>query len=477
MKKLASKEIQRFRFIAHSLNGDGYYRPTVSYDSLDRAIDTTYSYLVRYPRESDEKYARRNQLAFFSSPLAQAVARFQGYISGKKVYREYPNEIFQAMADDIDGKGSSIDVFSQTLIKEAKARGSMLLLVDMPKAMAQNQAQQISQRIAPYWTPIYPEKLTDYDIGDDGKFVFARFSGMYTHEDGSKEPCEWYFDSEMWGAYTTEDKLIESAEHPLGECPVLIFTEGGDFPKFGSFAPIADLGKRLFNLDSELDEILRAQTFSLLTLQAPENSTAAEKMEAARVAGETIGTSNLMVHSGQQPAFIAPPDGPARIYIDRINQIKSQIDEIGLNVATVNEAESGIAMQMRFHAVNSELSAFAVRMEDFERRAWDLSAKWLGMQAIPEVEWPRDYDIADVQGELDILASMQSTNMPDAVIDQQKKRIVSVQFGGASDDLADELMNSVDERLQEETDTEEVVQPMDGNTELRNAVVRYLNNG
>ena len=471
------QDMQRFKFISNALNGTGGFRPTVTYDVEGRAIDSSFSYLVRYSRESIEKYSRRNDVAFFTAPLKQATSRFEGYLSSKKTMREYPQDLYTVMADDIDGKGNSIGVFMRSFVQEAKARGSMLLLVDMPRSMAENQQEQIERRVAPYWTPIFPESVTDWETGDDGKFLFCKFSGTYIDENGDKKACEWYFDRMEWAAYEGEKK-IDGDVHGLGDCPVLIFTEAGDFPCFGSFSFIADLSRRLFNLESELDEILRAQTFSLLTLQAPENSTAQEKLDSARVAGETIGSSNLMVHSGAQPSFIAPPDGPARVYIDRISAIKQEIDQIALNVATINEQESGVAMQMRFHAINSELAAFAAQMEDMERRAWDLSSRWLGLSVAPEVEWQRDFDIADVQGELDILSSMQATAMPGDVVVAQQKRIVSVQFAGMGQESLDEMMDSFDEMEQElSTETDEAVEPLDSNSELRSAVVSYLNNG
>ena len=54
----------RFEFIGHALAGDGPFRPVVTYDGSGRAVNVGTSYLVRYPRESQEKFARRCELAF-----------------------------------------------------------------------------------------------------------------------------------------------------------------------------------------------------------------------------------------------------------------------------------------------------------------------------------------------------------------------------------------------------------------------------
>lgn len=439
----------RFKFIAHALDGDGPFRPVVSDNGAGAVVVSGGSYLVRYPRESDLKFARRNELAWYASPLMEVAARFVGYIAARPPVRDLPHELYEAMAGDVDGKANSIDVFWQQFMVHAKARGSMLLLVDMPPAVAPNMAAQIQARSAPYWTMIAPELLTDYEVGDDGKFNFAEFSGNFTKQDRKRVPCTWRFDRDGWQAFDKEKKVLDAGDHPLGECPLLIFTEGADFPCFGPFAAIADLSKRLFNLWSELDEILRAQTFSLLTMQVNENSTDQDKIKAAQIAGETIGSSNLMVHSGNTPAFIAPPDGPARVYLDTITKVEAKIEAIGLDVRGSNAQESGISLQMRFQALNTALGSFAGRMEDLERRAWELSRRWLGMTQAPGTEWKRDYNMADIEKEMGVLQQMQAAAMPPHVIAQQEKRVVSLQFAGLEQADQDKINAAIDERTKE----------------------------
>jgi hypothetical protein len=469
----------RFKFIGHALRADGPFRPSVSHDGQGGTTLSGESYLVAYPRESDAKFARRNEIAFYASPLALACSRFQGYLSSKAVTRDLPNEMYVKMADDVDGKGNSLDVFLAQFVIQAKARGSMLLLVDMPAAMPATQAAQLQQRVLPYWTAIEPEAVTDYALGDDGTFEFVEFSGNVTREDRTRVPCVWRFDRATWSARDAEKRIIVSGTHNLGTCPVLAFTEGGDFPCFGPFSAIADIARRLFNADSELDEILRAQTFSLLTMQVPADATNEQKLAAAQVAGQTIGTSNLLVHGGSTPQFIAPPDGPARVYLDRMSKLQAKIDEIGLNVATVNAQESGLAMTMRFAAINGELSAFAQRMEDLERRAWELSRLWLSLTQAPKIQWPRDFNIADVDHELKILADMQAAGMPPEVIAEQQKRVVSLQFAGLDVEQLDEINASIDERLMRPEPSGANVLPMrpDPNAPVRESLIRMANGG
>lgn len=471
-------ERTRYQFIAHALDGTGPFRPQVTRDVNGGAVNVVGStVLVPYPRESDLKFARRNEVAWYVSDLKRACSDFVGYFSARQPMRDLPHELYQAMADDLDGKGNAIDVFWSDFMIQAKARGAMCLLVDMPPAMAPNLATQLSDRVAPYVTPIKPENITAYRIGDDGKFDFAEFSGKYTYEDGKQVDCIWHFDRQMWECRDKENKLIDAGVHPLGECPVLIFDESGNFPSFGPFSEIAEVAKRLFNCESELDEILRAQTFSLLTLQVPDGTVNDEKIEVARTVGQTIGSSNLMVHTGQQPAFIAPPDGPARIYMDRVDALRARIQEIALDVRGSNSQESGIALQMRFRALNSALSSFSERMEGLEKRMWELARLWLGLTASPDVQWPRDFNLSDIETEMTALEKMQSTGMPDVVVAEQKKRIVSIQFAGLDSEQQEKMNDEIDQTAMQQVPADNVIplQKKDPNEEVRNSIVRALN--
>lgn len=461
--------LQRFQFIAHALAGDGPFRPEVGSGGK---IASGATCLVRYARESDKKFASRNEIAFYASPLAEACGRFVGYLFGRAPQREITNDLYKAMADDIDGQGNAIDVFWQSFAIDAKARGSMLLLVDMPSNLPGNQAEQLASRTAPFWAPIKPESVTAYEMGDDGKFNSIEFKGSRLDDAGKQVQCTWLFTRSEWAVKGEGGAVIESGEIPFGECPVLAFTEKGGFPSFGSFAPIADLSKRVFNADSELDEILRSQTFSLLTMQAP-NSTNQDKLTAAQTAGETISTNNLLMHEGNTPAFIAPPDGPATVYGNRLTELRSRIDEIGLNVAATQHQESGIALQMRFQRINGELAYFASRMEDLERRAWELSRKWLGLQESPETTWPRDFNLADLATELQVLAAMRESGMPSEVVREQEKRIVALQFAGLPADRMDALISAIDAAEDEPPAGDNVI-PLDPNADLRAAVTQRL---
>jgi hypothetical protein len=430
-------DIARFRFIADALTGAGVFRPTVTEDGTGRAIDTGITALVRYPRESVEKFARRNQVAWYENHLLSACKRFVGYLAKKPPMRDVQNPLLEDFAADCNWRGDSLDIFWQSFMVEAKARGSMLLLVDMPAGDAQSLADQRAQRFFPYLVPIKPEDVLKYSLDERGRLDMAEYSIVWEGKNAIKG-----WDTQRWWV-RHGDKEVAGDVHALGLCPVLAFSETGDFPGFGDFAQIADISKRLFNARSELDEILRAQTFSLLTYQIPPEDT---QFSAASVA-EAIGTHNMLTHRGATPEFIAPPDGPARIYLDTIAKLEEAIKRVALVVEAPEKetAESGVALTIRFQALNSALASFARRMEDFERRVWETACAWLNLP--PEratVEWAKDYALADIKTEFEVLQNMQLSGFPAEATRQQQKTIASLAFATTAPEDMQAIIDAIE---------------------------------
>lgn len=433
----------RYLFIAHALEGAGGFRPKVwtDKDGLNPKLSGP-SYLVRYPRESAEKFARRNEVAWYRNFLKPACIRFAGYLAKKPPRRTVDHPLLDSMAADCDWQGNSLDVFWSAFAVEAKARGSMLLLVDMPKAVPLDRASQIEQRAYPYLVPIKPELVVDYTLNVQGLFESVAIASTAEYQ-GQTIDVWRVWDTMEWRVQRPGEngEVLENGDHGLGVCPVLAFTESGVFPHYGDFEQIAVLSRRYFNAASERDEILRGQTFSLLTYQIPPEAPPADLASVT----ETVGTSNMLIHNGDTPAFIAPPDGPATIYNEVIAGLEETIRRIAMTVEQPTQAESGVALTIRFQELNSALTSFARRMEDLERRMWDLACRWLGIQNRTESVWPKSFELADVGQELTVLQQMQASGFPDAVIREGMKTVAGLQFATAEPETMDAMIAAIDE--------------------------------
>lgn len=438
----------RFSFIADALNAGGGFMPSIVYSVDENGLTKPTGvagacYLVPYPRESATKFAARAAVAVYENHLRAACERFVGYLARKPPLRDGTDSpLASAFIADADWRGNALDVFWQSFMFDARARGSMLVLMDMPAERPKSLADQIERRAVPYLTAITPERVQSYDLDERGRFTRVRIYATAIVDDKPKAVArEW--DADEWRVIDG-DRVIERGGHSFKRCPVLAFTESGEFPCYGTFEQIALLSRRVFNARSELDEILRSQTFSLLTYQVPADQAAT--FSAADVAG-VIGTHNMLIHSGDAPAFIAPPDGPAATYLSVIEKLEESIRRISLTIEDPRyaTAESGLALAIRFQSLNSALAGFAMRMADLERQVWDLFAAAVGTRNRAQVQWASDFQLADTQRELDALRSMQETGFPDEALREKRKQIAAEEFATLDPDRIDAVMAALDE--------------------------------
>lgn len=413
----------RYQFIADALHGTGGFGNG--------------GYLVQYPRESGDKFERRKAIAWYHNALRPACQRFAGYLVKRPPQRTLTQPALEALADRCDWQDNSLDVFWSGFMVEAKARGAMLLLVDMPK--------DGDERTWPVLTALTPERLLRYRLTHQGALAEAALSDSL-EIDGKIQPVERIYTETDWRVLYGQ-RVLERGDHKLGACPILAFSESGQFPTFGEFANIADLSKRLYNLRSELDEILRSQTFSLLTYKVP-----AEQfpLDLGSVA-QTIGTHNLLQTFPTGAEFIAPPEGPARIYLDVIQEVAALIRQTALIVDLPDSRlnESGVALQLRFQSLNASLVHFARRMEDLERRMWALVGRWLGIEPDVSITWGKDFSIADLKTEIEVAQNMAALNAPPAYQAAKLRQLIQLDLAGLPDEDLQAALAGVDEIQQE----------------------------
>jgi len=458
---------QRFSFLAEAFDGCGGFAPRVTWEdqlltttdqqgnliSATRRVPKTSGpcHLVPYPRESAEKFAARAAVAVYENHLREACERFVGYLGRRRPMRDGVDApLTQLMLGDADMRGTPLDLFWVGFALQAKARGSMLLLIDMPSdEPAESLRDQQERRIVPMLRAIKPEALIDIEVDDETGLVDRVTLGVAEEADGAMRACELTYDAEGW-VLRFGDRVIDSSPHGFGQCPVLVLTESRqDFPHVGKYAQIADLSRRIFNARSELDEILRGQTFSLLTLQVPEGER--HSFNAAETAA-TIGTHSMLVHGGATPAFVSPDSGPADVYLRVIEALESSIKRIAQDDATSGDGpqESGVARRLRFERLNTDLASFALGMQSLERRMWAMFHRALGTENRVTVEWPTDFNLVDSAAELDILALMQSTGFPPAVLAQKRQVIAAAEFDAADDDVKAAMVAAINEQSQEQ---------------------------
>ncbi len=400
------------------------------------------SHIERYTRESDDKYKARKKVAYYTNLFRQKVARYTGYLYRERPTRTTSQKLIKTIFDDADKRGNSLDVFMASFASQAKVRGSMLVLIDMPKELPTTLKEQLDQRALPYLVPIAPERVTKYKIDPFGKFEFIQYKDTIDQSTATERKVvevERYYDTTTWKVISG-DEILEQGTHDLGLCPMLQFSETGIYPAIGEFTQIADLAKRHYNLKSELDEILRSQTFSILTIQ---HSTPKD-IELH------IGTDNAIGYTKDvdRPDFIAPPAAPAEIYQREIATIEETINRIAYDVDTHKSQESGIALQIKFQGLNGSLGNFAMRLQDLEERIFQIVCLYLGTKNDITIRYPTEFNIVDVQEEIAILESIKSLGYTLPHYEKAKlERIIKTDLGGISEEEMEQIGGEIEDGL------------------------------
>jgi hypothetical protein len=417
---------QQWTLCHDALNGTG------GFDNGDK--------LIKYPRETDDKFKKRKEVAYYVNHMKRSCHRFASYLSKQPASRTTKNKLINALIDNCDQQGNHINQFMQSFSVQAKAKGCGLVLVDMPKSQPSNQSEQLLNRNLPYFAMIPVEQVTDYEIDNFGNIHYIEFSATHRIKDKTEAVTRRY-DTQGW-SIKHQGKIIDQGGYALGRCPVISFGESKAFPELGTYYQIAELSKRLYNAQSELDEILRGQTFSLLTYQVPTD--VASSFDAASL-GSTIGTQNMLIYHGEQPGFTAPDSGPASTYQQYIKEIEERINVIANNVDLGAQQQSGAALSLRFQNMNAELLNFARRLEDFERKLFELVALWLGVNNDVEINYPTDFNIIDKQLEIEVLEAMQRLNAPPSYISEKMRQIIQADLTGISAQTEALIMGELDE--------------------------------
>lgn len=253
-------------------------------------------------------------------------------------------------------------------------------------------------------------------------------------------------------------KQTETHPHGFGMLPVIIFygRRRARIPILGrSLLRDPKVFKDHYNLVSELREILRSQTFSMLNIQLGDKETVTE---ARNRLGDHAGTDALVFTKG--PAtFIAPPDGPVTAYAQHLEALEKNIYRIaGIPWSSdKRQAEAVGSMQMKAQDLNRTLAKNANEAERFEYQAAKL---WFAFtngaakadQALKDAELiirhPTEFNTEDLMTALTEALTALSVGLGPTATTLIKGNLVPLLLKNIPNDETDQIEKEIDERTQ-----------------------------
>ena len=400
------------------------------------------SYLIKYPRESDDKFKRRKELAVYPNYVKKIVDTYISHLFKQSPIRETTPE-YEDFIQNVDKQGTYIDDFMRKAGKLSLIFGTVLVVIDRPRGKARTRLEEKQKGLLPYAVIRLPYEVEDIQLdkyGNISKIVFKENNlfRSFTERD-------WIISKDKEGK-----QIIDSGSHELGIVPVVPVRWTDTVLPFDVFSPsfiqdLAQINFDLYNAISELREILRNITFPVLTLPIRDETT------ANQLSNLTIGTENFIPYNpegGGKPDFIAPPPEPAKIYIEYINFLISQMYKIvNLEFALGSQSgKSGVALDFEFQQVNSLMAGIALHLEQAEYKIADIVARWNGETGFyGKIEYDKDFSFKDLERELKNAMDALSLQISQTFDAELKKKI-------AREMLGDYIDESTLERIDKEVD-------------------------
>jgi hypothetical protein len=396
-----ASDVEPITLLQHAFFGTGGFR------------DGTY--LVQYPRESDDKYARRRKAAYYVNYVRPIVEAHVKPIFRRGIKRTDggANPSWTAFVADCTMGGVDLERFMRDRAVRAKRSGCDLIVVTAPADAPMNQAEEIEKR--PYVYGVEASRITDLVRDASERVVSVSFTEGHDVQ-GSVETWTKTVTSSGWELVDQRGFVQQAGEwdNPRQDAPVVLLAPGdwidGEMLPISEFYSIARCAAALYNLGSESHEIIRSVTFPILSYPSKD------------LKGLVIGLQNALGYDPDKPhrpEFISPPDGPLeQLRLEREGLVREMYrmamlaHQVGTGESLQAEsAKSGVAMRIDREDYDTALAFYSASIEAAETRireifAWIQGADLVDASAV----YPRDFTMQDEATQLqplfDALASL-----------------------------------------------------------------------
>lgn len=331
-------------------------------------------YLPQEPRELDEAYDNRlmrSTLAPFYVRLERMLA---GMLTRKPVRLEDVSDVITEQLFDVDLQGHDLNVWTYETARKCIRYGHVGVLVDAPKA---------GENGRPYWTQYTPRDILGWrtEIKDGRQqLTQLRLMEQITVPDGL------YGEKQVQqvrvltpGAFEIHQKdkkgdfvLVDEGTTSLSEIPFAVAYSNrvGVLESRPPLADIAELNLKAYQVQSDLDNQLHISAVPMLAIFGFPQS--AEEISAGP--GEAMA-----LPEGASAQYIEPSGNSYSAQFQRLDQIASQINELGLAAVLGQKlsAETAEAKRIDRSQGDSTMMVIAQQMQDLIDNCLNFHAQYM----------------------------------------------------------------------------------------------------
>ena len=331
-------------------------------------------YLPQEPRELDEAYDNRLMRSTLAPYYVRLERMLAGMLTRKPVRLEDVSDVVTEQLFDVDLQGNDLNVWTYETARKCIRYGHVGVLVDAPKA---------GDNGRPYWVAVTPRDILGWRSEvKDGKQQLTQLRLMET----ITVPDGLYGEKQVQqvrvltpGAFEIHQKdkkgdfvLIDEGSTSLSEIPFAVAYSNrvGVLESRPPLADIAELNLKAYQVQSDLDNQLHISAVPMLAIYGFPQS--AEEISAGP--GEA-----LALPESASAAYIEPSGNSYNAQFQRLDQIASQINELGLAAVLGQKlsAETAEAKRIDRSQGDSTMMVIAQQMQDLVDNCLKFHAQYM----------------------------------------------------------------------------------------------------
>lgn len=368
------------------------------------------TYLPKFPAESDDEYGRRLASAPWRPEFDDALRAISSKPFAKEVaLAGEPSDDVRDLADDIDGRGNNLHVFSKTLFEDGVSLGAAGILVDFPPmAPGATRADERAAGARPYWVEIAADEIIALRTERRGArevvthlrlwetaTVVNGFEEVTERKIRVIEPGKWELWHKVKSSAGVEEWQIESdGTMTLSEVPFVLYTTADRVGPQYVRPPLLDLANmqiELYRFMSSEEQIYTVAGSPMLTangMGAPDDGSAVE-----------TGPGRVLYAPGTEGintswAYIQPAAENLKAITAKAQSIIEDMRRLGLQpmlpkTGNVTATASGIEAAKSHTAVGTWTNG----LKDALEQAWVFTMQWLRSSEDVEVAVHTDFAV------------------------------------------------------------------------------------
>lgn len=361
-------------------------------------------YLDRYVREEPEVYEARKAAAYYANYTAAVVDSYVAEVFRVAPVRELGGEAAQEFARDATGDGTTLTEFMRLSLISALAIRVRYIVVDLDETGR------------PYVHAIHPANLLDYSEARGG-YNWILVAEEVVEDADPERPRQSttryrLWTPEEWRLYSKNGDQIDAGPNRAGVVPLVVMR--GDDARLPIW-DIAEMNRRIYNICSQRDEILRQQTFSQFYAQDSIDEETGSEQQVVELGIRRA----LIIPPGSTitPGFITPPDGPVEQHRKEQEYLVGEIYRLaGLERRDPDSQrpQSGVAKAYDFRETNARLANAAAMCQRAEEEIFELLSRY-GLTNSYNITYQKDFNVEAFETQLDNYLKLSEAPLPAGV--------------------------------------------------------------